>query len=97
MEVIILAIMGLYILIQILFFLYLQVSNPPTPTTSSTTLRGREGFVVEDVKPEDISGKVRILNGNKIWSATAGEKIEKGTKVQIIEADGVHVWVEEVE
>lgn len=97
MEVIILALMGLYILIQVLFFIYLRLSNPPTPTTSSTTLKGKEGFVLKEVRPEDISGKVRLLKGNKTWSATSEDKIEEGAKVRVIEAEGVHVLVEKIE
>jgi len=94
MEVYILAIA---ILLPILYLLYIIISSPSPPTTTSTTLKGRKAFVVKDVKPWNISGKVKLINENQIWSATAEEKLERGTKVKITGVEGVHVVVEETD
>lgn len=97
MEWYVIVLLALAILFPFIYLLYLLFSSPPTPTTSSTTLKGREGYVLKKVTPWDISGKVRVVNGNKIWSATAESVIEKGTRVKIIKSKGVHVVVEKVE
>jgi len=97
MEVYILVLIAIVILLPFLYLLYLIFSSPPTPTTSSTTLKGREAFVVKKIQPWDISGKVKLVNGNKIWSATAEKEIEEDTRVKIIKSKGVHVVVEKVE
>jgi len=72
-------------------------SSPSTPTTTTTTLKGQRGYVIKEIEPGNISGKVKQGSGSKIWSATADEKIEEGAKVKITEAKGVHVVVEKVE
>ncbi len=72
-------------------------SSPSTPTTTTTTLKGQNGYVIKEIEPGNISGKVKQGSGSKIWSATAEEKIEEGSKIKIIEAKGVHVVVEKVE
>ncbi|MEF8833078.1 MAG: NfeD family protein [Candidatus Thermoplasmatota archaeon] len=90
-------IIGLIILIAILYLVYLKFFSPPTPTTTSTTLKDREGYVIKEIKPENIKGKVKIIHSNKIWSATADHKIDSGTKVRVNEVGGVHLIVEEME
>ncbi|MBS3789930.1 MAG: zinc ribbon domain-containing protein, partial [Candidatus Thermoplasmatota archaeon] len=87
---------GLGLLSPILFLLYLQISSPSPPTTSSTTLRDKEGYVIKEIRPENISGKVKLIEGSKIWSATADEKIENGTRVRVSEVEGVHLKVDEI-
>jgi len=75
---------------------YQYISPPSKPTTSTpTSLKGREGKVVKEIDPDDISGKVRV--GSKYWSATADERIEEGAKVKIVEGKGVHVVVKKIE
>ncbi|MBS3782702.1 MAG: NfeD family protein [Candidatus Thermoplasmatota archaeon] len=71
-------------------------SSPNTPTTTTTSLKGQEGYVIKEIIPGNISGKVKQGSGSKIWSATADEKIEKGAKVRIMGVDGVHLKVEEI-
>ncbi|MFW6376193.1 MAG: NfeD family protein [Thermoplasmatota archaeon] len=74
---------------------YQKISPPSKPTTTmSSSLEGRVGKVVKTIKPDEITGKVKIEN--QLWSATSKEeKIEEGKKVQIIEGKGVHLLVEE--
>lgn len=74
----------------------MEITSPSSPTTSQTTLKGRKGTVINEIDPENISGKVKLENGSKIWSATADERIEEGTKVKISEVKGVHLKVEKV-
>ncbi len=94
MELYVLVIIVLAILLPILYLLYLIFSCPPSPTTSTTTLKGRKAYVVKKINPWDISGKVKLVHGNKVWSATADSEIERGTKVKIVKSKGVHVVVE---
>jgi len=97
MKIYVLIIYALIISLPILYLLYLKFFSKSTPTTTSTTLKDREGFVIKDIRPENIKGKVRIIQSSKVWSATADEKIEAGTKVKIIEVEGVHLIVENIE
>ncbi|MBS3781873.1 MAG: NfeD family protein [Candidatus Thermoplasmatota archaeon] len=92
-----LIVIGIIVLFPISYLIYLYISSPLSPTTTTTTLKGREGFVVKKIKPEDISGKVKVMDRNTIWSATAEEKIEEGKKVRIKEIKGVHVKVEKLD
>ncbi len=86
---------ALVILIPILFLLFLKFTSPETPTTTNTTLKDREGYVIKKIKPEDISGKVRILNSSQVWSATADWEIEEGKRVIVNKVEGVHLKVKE--
>jgi len=94
-------VLGIVLLLIPLFLIsrkYHQLKSPPsTPTTTSTTLKGQKGYVIQEIEPENISGKVKQGSGSKIWSATADEKIEEGTEVEIKKAKGVHVVVEKIE
>ncbi len=87
----------LIILLPILYLLYLKFFTPPSPTTSPTTLKNKNGYVVKEIVPENIKGKVKISQSSKIWSATADEKIETGTEVKINRVHGVHLIVEDIE
>jgi len=91
-----LMLLGIIVLLFILYLLYLIFSSRSTPTTTPTTLKGREGFVLEEIRPENIKGKVRVIHSSRIWSATADEIIEEGTKVKINKVEGVHLIVEKV-
>lgn len=86
---------GIGILASILFLLYIQISSQAPPTTTNTTLKGRDGIVVKKINPDDISGKVKVVKSSQIWSATSNRKIEEGKKVRIKEVDGVHLNVKE--
>jgi len=92
-----LILMGFAILLPVLYMIYLQISSPSPPTTSTRTLKGRKATVIKDITPDNISGKIKVINGRKMWSATADQEIEKGTKVKISEVKGVHLKVVELE
>jgi len=87
----------LIILLPILYLLYLKFFSPPSPTTSTTTLKDSKGYVIKKVDPKHIKGKVKISESNRIWSATADKKIEKGTEVKIKDVEGVHLIVEDID
>jgi membrane protein implicated in regulation of membrane protease activity len=67
----------------------------PTATTITESNVGKEGLVIEDIEPHSLHGKVRIAH--QIWSATSDEKIPKGSMVKVVDWEGVHVVVEEIE
>jgi len=95
MIIYVIIVWALVLLIPILFLLYLKFTSPETPTTTNKTLKNREGYVIKEIQPENISGKVKIINSSKVWSATANRKIEEGKRVSIDEVEGVHIKVEE--
>ncbi|MFQ5986962.1 MAG: NfeD family protein [Thermoplasmata archaeon] len=76
--------------VTILLYQRLAPPSPPT-TTVGESLIGRRGRVVRRVIPDSIEGKVNI--DNTVWSATSGEPIEEGARVQVVDSRGVHVVV----
>jgi membrane protein implicated in regulation of membrane protease activity len=69
--------------------------SQPTATTITESNVGKEGIVMENIEPHNLKGKVKI--SHQIWSATSDENIPKGATVRVIDWEGVHVIVEEVE
>jgi membrane-bound ClpP family serine protease len=67
----------------------------PTATTITESNVGKEGLVIEDIEPHSLHGKVKIAH--QIWSATSDEQISKGKMVKVVDWEGVHVVVEEIE
>ena len=80
-------------IITITFYRKLAPGQKPF-TTSMDILGGKEGIVVSTIRPNSISGKVRI--DNRIWSATGDSIIEEGKKIIITHSEGVHVIVKEI-
>jgi len=75
--------------------LYQRLAPPAPPqTTVATSLVGQKGVVTRTVRPNSLTGKVRIEHD--IWSATAASEIREGKKVVVKSSEGVHVTVEEV-
>jgi inner membrane protein len=67
-----------------------------TTTVSRDTLAGKVGRVKLAVNPNTLAGKVMI--GSTEWSArSTGAVIGVGKKVKVVDSQGVHVVVEEVE
>ncbi|MGM0509942.1 MAG: NfeD family protein [Thermoplasmatota archaeon] len=76
--------------------IYQKMSPPTKPTTTmGTSLVGQKAKVMQKIKPDEISGKIKV--NNQLWSATADEEIPEGALVQIIESKGVHVKVRRIE
>lgn len=68
--------------------------SQPTATTITESNVGKMGIATEDIEPHSLKGKVRI--SHQIWSATSDEFIPKGSKVRVVDWEGVHVIVEEI-
>ncbi len=75
------------------FYKIIGKSEPPT-TTTFDRLVGEHGIVISKIKPNSLSGKVKV--NSEIWSATADHIIEEGTEVIVLKGEGVHLKVREV-
>lgn len=75
---------------------YGKMTTDENPMTlSRDSVIGREGRVKVPVDTTTLSGKVMI--GSTEWSArSAGVAIASGKKVKVIDSEGVHIVVEEV-
>ncbi len=74
--------------------LYQRLAPPAPPqTTVATSLVGMKGIVTKRVRPNSLTGKVRI--DHDVWSATSDKEIQEGSKVVVKSSEGVHVFVEE--
>jgi inner membrane protein len=75
---------------------YGKMTTDENPTTiSRDTLIGKEGRVKVPVNTSSLSGKVII--GSTEWSARSqGSPITEGKKVKVVDSEGVHIVVEEV-
>ncbi|MEM3396545.1 MAG: NfeD family protein [Thermoplasmata archaeon] len=79
----------------IVLYVYRMAGKPEAPTTTvATSLVGKTGIVTVEVIPNSLKGKVKI--DHDIWSATANHTIPVGTKVKVVNAEGVHVEVEPI-
>ncbi len=80
----------------ITIYVYRAIAKPTKApiTMSSDALLGKEGIVIKRVVPESYSGKVKV--GSEIWSATADEEIEEGSRVRVTKVEGVHLHVEKI-
>jgi len=72
--------------------LYQSLAPPDTPSELSIqSTIGKSGIVTRDVKANEMSGKARI--GREEFRATSESNIPKGTKVKVINAEGITVTV----
>jgi len=63
----------------------------------TVTLTGKIGLVTRDIVPGEYgqnSGQIRI--GMKLHRAISEEKIEKGSRVLVVKAEGITLSVEEI-
>ena len=80
--------------IVLMFYKRIGKIAPPT-TTVGDSLIDKIGKITRETLPGNVTkGKVRI--GSRVWSATSNKKLKIGTKVKVIESEGVHVVVEEI-
>lgn len=70
------------------------ISIRDTMPTNIYNIINKEAYVMEDITNNDYTGKVKI-NG-ELWSAISDNPLKTGTKVKIIEVDGVKLKVEPV-
>ena len=72
----------------------LKVDKSKTIPTNVYRIIGKEGIVIEDIKNMEYTGKVKV--SGELWSAVSDEDIEKGTKIKVLEVDGVKLRVEAI-
>lgn len=77
-------------------WMYSRITPDESPTTvSRDSLIGKVGKVVHEIDATTLKGKVTI--GSTEWSAhSTGPVIAEGKKVRVIDAEGVHIVVEEI-
>lgn len=80
-------------LMAIMFYRKLGKTQP-TATTITESNVGKMGIVTVATEPHSLKGKVKI--SHQIWSATADVVIPEGSKVKVVDWEGVHVIVEEI-
>ena len=68
-----------------------MISIKETIPTNIYNIIEKEGIVVENINNIDYSGKVKV-NG-ELWSAISDTPLEKGSKIKVIEVDGVKLKV----
>ena len=80
----------------ITIWMYGHITTDESPTTiSRDSLVGMEGLVKVPVDTTTLSGKVII--GSTEWSARSkGSPISVGKTVKVVDSEGVHIVVEEV-
>ena len=73
-----------------------KVLNPKLEKTNVDATVGQRGYVTQDIDNVDATGQVKL--GGMHWSArsVSGEKIEKGTLVQVERVEGVKAFVSPV-
>lgn len=71
------------------------ISIRDTMPTNIYTIKNKEGYVMEDINNIDYSGKVKV-NG-ELWSAISDVPLKRGTKVKVLDVDGVKLKVKAVE
>ena len=78
----------------ILYYRWLAGTHKPLSTTSSG-LVGEEAVVIADIVPNTLKGKIRVRS--EIWSARGASPIPVGTRVRVVQGEGVSVTVEPVD
>ena len=70
-----------------------KITKKDAVTTNAYSIIGKTGTVIKEVNPSEGTGQIKI--GSEIWSAitTSTENIPKGTKVKVLEIDGVKAVV----
>jgi inner membrane protein len=80
--------------VEIFYYRWVAPTHNPLSTTTSG-LVGEEAVVIAPIVPDTLRGKVRVRS--EIWSARAPVPIPVGTRVRIVQGEGVSVLVETVE
>ncbi len=80
--------------VEIFYYRWVAPTHNPLSTTTSG-LVGEEAVVIAPIVPDTLRGKVRVRS--EIWSARAPVPIPVGTRVRIVQGEGVSVLVETVD
>ena len=70
-----------------------KITKKDSVVTNANQVIGKLGTVIKEVNSLEGSGQIKV--GNEIWSAITNESenIPKGTKVKVLEIDGVKAVV----
>ena len=71
---------------------FLKCDKSNNVPTNFYSLIGKEGIVVEDINSLAYTGKVKI--SGELWSAVSDTDLKKGTRVTVLQIDGVKLKVE---
>lgn len=71
---------------------FLKIDKDSPVPTNVYRIIGKSGIVMEDIESNIVPGKVKI--SGDFWTAISNTKITKGSKVKVIEVDGVKIKVE---
>lgn len=71
-----------------------MISIRETMPTNIYTIIRKEGYLMEDINSIESPGKIKI-NG-ELWCAVSDTPLKRGTKVRVLEIDGVKLKVEPV-
>ena len=82
--------------IALLFFtkpFVTKITKKDSVVTNANQIIGKLGTVIKEVNSLEGSGQIKV--GNEIWSAITNEteNIPKGTKIKVLEIDGVKAVV----
>ena len=89
-----------FIIVSVIFMIFTRplvnkmISIKETMPTNIYTIIKKEGYIMEDITNPQSPGKVKI-NG-ELWSAVSEAPLKRGTKVRVLEVDGVKLKVEPI-
>lgn len=85
---------GVATVVEVYYYRWVAPTHRPMSTTSEG-LVGEEAIVTVAIVPDTLRGKVRVRS--EIWSARAAVPIPVGTRVRIVQGEGVSVAVEAID
>lgn len=89
-----------FVIVSVIFMIFTRplvnkmISIKETMPTNIYTIIKKEGYIMEDITNPQSPGKVKI-NG-ELWSAVSEAPLKRGTKVRVLEVDGVKLKVEPI-
>ena len=89
-----------FVIVSVIFMIFTRplvnkmISIRETMPTNIYTIIKKEGYVMEDIINAQSPGKVKI-NG-ELWSAISETPLKRGSKVRVLEVNGVKLKVEPV-
>ena len=63
--------------------------------TNADRLFGKEGVVIKTIDPIDGKGQVKVMG--QIWSAKASRNIPEGSRIRVMNVEGVKLFVEKMD
>jgi membrane protein implicated in regulation of membrane protease activity len=73
--------------------------NDTPPGVGANRLIGMTGIVTESITPDDVARGGRVSIASEVWGAEvrSGSRIERGSKVRVVDVEGTRVIVEVME